>query len=100
MGAIKTENYSKEQLRSAELGRAIGAPARILILKHLKENTMVTGPQLEKLLKLNASTIYQHVQVLIHSGLLTGNYWGNEFGWSLNENCTEELDRIDPLLMS
>ena len=96
MGAIKLNYYSADEIRFAELGRAIGAPARIVILRYLHENDRVTGHELKKILKLKKPTIQQHIETLVQSGLICGSYDSdNIFGWSLNSENTNELEHLN-----
>jgi predicted HTH transcriptional regulator len=94
MGATKLEYYSPEELRNSELGRAVGAPARIIILRFIEENNRVTGPELKKILKLGKPTIQQHIESLVLSGLIWGKYYGNRYGWELNPNNSEDFEKI------
>lgn len=96
MGAIKLNHYAVDEIRFAELGRAIGAPARIVILRFLHENDRVTGPELKKILKLKKSTIQQHIETLVQSGLICGSYNSeNVFGWNLNPENEAELEQLN-----
>ena len=99
MGAIKLNHYTADEIRFAELGRAIGAPARIVILKFLHENERVTGPELRKILKLKKSTIQQHLETLVQSGLICGSFNSeNIFGWNLNKVNESELDQLNRII--
>ncbi len=96
MGAIKLNHYSAEELRFAELGRAIGAPARIVILRYLNENNRITGHELKKILKLKKPTIQQHMETLVQSGLVCGSYDSeNVFGWNLNNENIHEIEQLN-----
>ena len=99
MGAIKLNHYTADEIRFAELGRAIGAPARIVILKLLHENERVTGPELRKILKLKKSTIQQHLETLVQSGLICGSFNSeNIFGWNLNKVNESELEQLNRII--
>ena len=96
MGAIKLDHYSADEVRFAELGRAIGAPARIVILRYLSQNDRVTGPELKKILKLKKPTIQQHIETLVQAGLICGSYNSeNIFGWKLNKTNETELEHLN-----
>ena len=94
MGAIKLENYSETDIRNAELGRAIGAPARITILRMIYQNSSVSGPELLNNLDLDKTTVYQHIDMLVFSGLIIGSFLGNKYRWQLNPETTEDFEKI------
>lgn len=94
MGAIKLNSYSQEHLRNAEIGRAIGAPARIVILKYLKEHPSVCGNDLKNVLALSKATIQQHLSTLVQSGLVRTEYINNDFVWTLNSQCQQEIEHL------
>lgn len=94
MGAIKLNNYSIEEIRNSELGRVIGAPARIIILRLINEKSRVTGPELLNALKLYKATIHQHLDVLVQSGLIVGLFEENTYYWKLNPNTAKDFTKI------
>jgi len=95
MGALKLDPYTKEEIRNAELGRAIGAPARIVILRYLKENGIANGPILNDIIDLSSTTIHQHLSVLKQTKLIIGEYHEHDYYWKLNPESSYELSLID-----
>lgn len=71
------ESLTKDELRAADLFRALGNPARVRILRELSERqTCVTG-ELVGALPLAQSTVSQHLKVLKEAGLVRGEVDGN-----------------------
>ena len=52
MGATKTDHYSNETIQLAKLANALGHPARITIIKILKENPYFRNVEFQKILHL------------------------------------------------
>ncbi len=94
MGATKLHLYSQKTIRNSELGKAINAPARIIILSHIQKQHFITGPELEKILKLDKSTIHQHLTVLIETGLIQGLFIDKSYGWRLNPDTANDFEKI------
>jgi hypothetical protein len=94
MGATKLNNYSSDVIRNSELGKAIAAPARIIILRLIYENSYITGPELLK------ATIYQHIGTLVQSGLIIGLYEENLYCWKLNPDTAADFEKIKWVLDS
>ncbi len=100
MGATKLNNYSSDVIRNSELGKAIAAPARIIILRLIYENSYITGPELLKALELYKATIYQHFGTLVQSGLIIGLYEENLYCWKLNPDTAADFEKIKWVLDS
>jgi DNA-binding transcriptional ArsR family regulator len=90
MGTTKTELFSLEQNRLAELSKAIAHPARIAILQYLaKINQCVCGDIVEEL-PLSQSTVSQHLKALKQVGLIKGNIEGASICYCLNPQTVDE----------
>jgi ArsR family transcriptional regulator, arsenate/arsenite/antimonite-responsive transcriptional repressor len=87
------ESLSKEDLRAAELFRALGNPARLRILREIAERkTCVTG-ELVDVLPLAQSTVSQHLKVLKDAGLVRGEVEG-DLCYCIDETAMEWLSRF------
>ena len=64
MGLTKENQYSVEQLRFAQLGKAIGHPARIRILELFKKEPHCRFEDLNQVLNLSQATVRAHVEKL------------------------------------
>jgi len=65
-------NYSKETEELARFAKALGHPARIIILKHLSNQSCCFTGDLLEVLPLAQSTISQHLKELKDAGLIEG----------------------------
>lgn len=88
------DTLSPEQLRAAELLRALGNPARIAIIDELaRRNTCMTG-DLVDVLPLAQSTVSQHLKVLKGAGLITGEIDGPRVCYSPARAAVAELTAL------
>ena len=94
MGVSKSELFTREQNRLAELAKAIAHPARIAILQYLaKTNTCVCGDIVEEL-PLSQSTVSQHLKELKKVGLIQGDIDGTKICYCINPKTMEEARQM------
>lgn len=85
MGITKTELFTEEQNRMAQIAKALGHPARIAIIEHiLKVNQCICGDLVGEL-PLAQPTISQHLKELKQAGLIKGNIEGNSVCYCIDE---------------
>ncbi|WP_316802960.1 metalloregulator ArsR/SmtB family transcription factor [Pedobacter nototheniae] len=76
MGLSKTEIFTEEQNRLAQLLKAMAHPARIAILQRiLSSNTCICGDLVDEL-GLAQATISQHLKELKNAGIIQGTIEG------------------------
>ena len=98
MGVTKTENFTEQQNRVAQICKAIGHPARIAILEQLlKRSSCICGDLVESL-PLAQATVSQHLKELKHAGLIRGNIDGTSVcycidpeGWDLASTLLDDM---------
>ena len=94
MGATKTELFTNQQKRIAELAKALGHPARIAILMHLiQKNACVCGDIVEEI-PLAQSTISQHLKALKKVGIITGEIEGTKTCYCINPKVWTEMKGV------
>ena len=72
MGATKTEHFTEQQNRIANIAKALGHPARIAIIEYLmKVNECICGDIVNEL-PLAQPTVSQHLKELRDMGLIHG----------------------------
>ncbi len=91
MGSSKKEQYSHYQLEFAIRSKALGHAARIAIVEHLAQFAMATNEELRKLVQLNGATVFQHLQVLLHAGLIGENFLNNKHFYYLKNSAKTEF---------
>lgn len=93
MGATKTDHFSKEQLRIAQLAKAIGHPARIAILQFLmKQQSCICGDIVDEL-PLSQSTVSQHLKELKEAGIIQGEISGAKTCYCIDGNTWKEMEQ-------
>lgn len=81
-------------VRSAEIARALGHPARIAILKILMERQTCFCGDITEILPLAQSTVSQHLKALKEAGLITGTIEGVKTCYCLNPEGINELNSL------
>lgn len=76
MAFAKTEVFAPDEIRLAELAKALGHPARIAILKILIEKSACICGTIVEALPLSQSTVSQHLKELKKAGLVKGDIDG------------------------
>jgi ArsR family transcriptional regulator len=92
MGATKIEHYSKETIQLAKLANALGHPARITIVKILKENPYFRNVEFQSILKLSQTAVHSHLLKLKTANIIDFNYFPHEYHVHL---ITENLDELN-----
>lgn len=91
MGATKTEKFTQQQLRLAQLAKAIGHPARIAILEFLiARQTCICGDIVDEL-PLSQATVSQHLKELKEAGIIQGEISGVRTCYCINPVVWEEV---------
>jgi DNA-binding transcriptional ArsR family regulator len=76
MAYTKKEEFTAQEIRVAELGKALSHPARVAIIKLLlKRQECICGDIVEEL-PLSQSTVSQHLKELKNVGLIKGEIDG------------------------
>lgn len=95
-------SYSKETEQLARFAKALGHPARIIILKHLSNQSCCYTGDLLDVLPLAQSTISQHLKELKDAGLIEGEvlppkirYCINQENWKIASQLFQKLFKED-----
>lgn len=92
-------------VRSAKIAKALGHPARIVILKILADRKSCFCGDITELLPLAQSTVSQHLKALKSAGLIKGEVEGVKISNCLNPDGIMELKLLlselyDELILS
>lgn len=91
MAYNKKDEFNEDQVRMAELAKALSHPARIAILAELaKKNTCICG-EIVDVMPLAQSTVSQHLKELINAGLIIGEIDGPKSCYCINTEVLKEL---------
>jgi DNA-binding transcriptional ArsR family regulator len=100
--SAKEFEYSEDTLQLSKFAKALGHPARIIILKHLSNQSCCFTGDLLEVLPLAQSTISQHLKELKEAGLIEGEvnppkvkYCINESNWKLAGELFKTLFKED-----
>src|ERR1041384_1842800 len=74
MPATKTNNYAKENIDFSIFGRSFAHAARTTIVSLIKDKDDLTNRDLCNLLKLDKSTVHNHLKKMHEAGLITTFY--------------------------
>ncbi|UFH54252.1 helix-turn-helix transcriptional regulator [Spirosoma sp. KNUC1025] len=90
MGVTKTEIFSAEQNRIAELAKAFAHPARVAILQLLAQKKACVCGDLVDELPLAQPTVSQHLKELKRIGIIQGEINPPRVCYCINEAVWEE----------
>lgn len=93
MAAAKTNLFTDQQNRIAELAKALGHPARIAILQLLAKRGCVCG-EIVDVLPLSQSTVSQHLRELKKVGIIQGEVEGVKICYCINPTVWEEIKLV------
>ncbi len=91
MGLSKTEAFSTEQNRIAELAKALAHPARVAIVQHLLKTKACICGDLVDVLPLSQSTVSQHLKAMKTAGIITGSVKPPKVCYCLNMEVLREF---------
>jgi len=94
MGITRSDIFTKDINRTAELAKAFAHPARITIIKHLIDVKGCIVNDLVEVVGLSQSTISQHLKELKNIGIIKGEIEGPRMCYCINENVWEEAREI------
>jgi ArsR family transcriptional regulator, arsenate/arsenite/antimonite-responsive transcriptional repressor len=93
MGATKTEEFTIQENRTAELAKAFAHPARVAILRLLAEKKACVCGDLVDELPLSQATVSQHLKELKRIGIIKGDINPPRVCYCINEVVWEEAQR-------
>lgn len=83
--------FSEQQLKLAEISKALGHPARIAIIEYLlKQKACVCGDIVDEL-PLAQATVSQHLKELKKVGLISGKVEGVKVCYCINAEVWNQL---------
>lgn len=92
MGATKINHYSAENIHLAQLASALGHPARITIIKTLKENPYLRNVDFRSILNLSSTAVHDHLIKLKSANIVEFQYFHHEYRINLVPEILDELN--------
>lgn len=86
--------YPRDQERFARICRALGHPARVRIVEHLKDIDRCVCGRIVEILPLAQSTVSQHLRCLKEAGLIKGSVEGPCVCYCLDRERLEDFKRM------
>lgn len=99
MGVTKTEIFTAEQNRLAELAKALAHPARVAILQLLAQKKACICGDLVDELPLAQATVSQHLKELKRIGIIRGEIDPPRVCYCINEPVWEEMRQVLGILL-
>ncbi len=78
----------------ARICKALGHPARVRIVEHLRSMDRCICGEIVDMLPLAQSTVSQHLKCLKNAGLIQGNVEGPRTCYCLNKDVLEQFRRM------
>ena len=94
MATTKKDKFNHEDIKTAELAKALGHPARIAILRILAERKMRNCGEIVEELPLAQATVSQHLKALKAAGLITAACDGPCTRYELNARAIEKFSTL------
>lgn len=98
MAYTKKEEFTAQEIRVAELGKALSHPARIAIIKLLAERQACICGDIVDELPLSQSTVSQHLKELKNAGLIKGEIDGPRVCYCIDPKVWSEARRVFDVL--
>lgn len=92
MGATKTSQYPKDIIPLASLANALAHPARITIVKTLKENPFFRNVDFQHVLQLSPASVNRHLSKLKAIHVVEFSYSPHEYAVKLIPEHLEDLN--------
>ncbi len=94
MGVTKTEIFTEEQNRMADLAKAFAHPARVAILQMLAQKKACVCGDLVDELPLAQATVSQHLKELKRIGIIRGDIDPPRVCYCINETVWQEARQM------
>ena len=93
MGLTKTEQYTEEELKIAQIFKVLGHPARISILRSIASSNACICGDLVTEVGLAQATVSQHLKELKSAGLIRGTVEGTSMCYCLDREQWDLLNQ-------
>jgi len=94
MGITKTEGFTEEVNKMADILKALGHPARLRIIEFLAESPSCICNDLVDELPLAQPTISRHLSELKKVGIIKGSIEGKNVCYCLNEDALGQINEL------
>ncbi|MBL7888055.1 MAG: winged helix-turn-helix transcriptional regulator [Bacteroidia bacterium] len=102
MAYSKKLEFDKDEIKAAEIAKALSHPARVAIIKFLAEQKSCICNDIVEQLPLSQSTVSQHLKELKNAGLIKGEIDGPRVcycidmdNWKIAKNVFSDLFKMN-----
>ncbi len=102
MAYNKKKEFGSDEIKTAEIAKALSHPARVAIIKFLAKQKSCICNDIVDELPLSQSTVSQHLKELKNAGLITGEIDGprvcyciNKENWKIAKTIFNELFKMN-----
>ncbi len=99
MGVTKTEVFTEQQNRIAELAKAMAHPARVAILEVLAKRKSCICNDIVEELPLSQATVSQHLKEMKRIGIIIGEIDPPRVCYCINGDVANELMQVFGLFL-
>jgi predicted transcriptional regulator len=89
MAIANTQAFAPEEVKLADLAKALGHPARLAILRVLAEKQSCICGEIVDVLPLAQATVSQHLKALKQAGIVQGTIDGPRSCYCLNQDTLQ-----------
>jgi DNA-binding transcriptional ArsR family regulator len=100
MGLTKSDIFTEEQNKLADLAKVLGHPARVAILQHLIKVNACIGGDLVNEIGLAQPTISQHLKELKRVGIIQGTIEGTSVCYCINPLVWKDIQNLFALFFT
>jgi DNA-binding transcriptional ArsR family regulator len=86
MGATKTHQFTSTEINSAAIAKALAHPARIRIIRLLKESSFIRNTDLIPILNLSKTSVHAHLLCMIKANIIEQHFFQNAYLLELKED--------------
>jgi ArsR family transcriptional regulator len=94
MGASKTELFTPVQRSFARTAKAIGHPARVVIIQHLMKVHYSSNIALTDIVGLSETTVHQHLQELRKAGMVSDMFIGKNHFYVICGRAVQQIENL------
>lgn len=94
MAYSKKQSFEADEIRAAEIAKALSHPARVAILKFLVEQKSCICGDIVEQLPLSQSTVSQHLKELKTAGLIKGEIDGPRVCYCIDKDNWKKAKEI------
>ena len=94
MGVTKTELFTDEQNRLADIAKVLGHPARIAIVQYLLKVNACIGGEIVDHIPLAQPTISRHLGELKSVGIIKGSINGTSISYCIDGERWKEIQTL------